>query len=465
MHYLEKELGAFLGQPEAFAFLDASACDGFWFWDLENPEHEYMSAGFWRALGFDPVEREHLAAEWQNLIFPEDGETALQNFKRHCEDPSFPYDQLVRYKTSDGGTVTVRCRGLAVRENGVPKRMLGSHTIIHDTREIEIDRQLSQMLELSSDAILAYSETDGLLRWNQGAEAMYGIPESEAIGRDPNALTQAEFDVSRDVIRATLDAGKAWTGDVKRKMRSGRVLITSTNIQRVEVSGDRTLLLQIDRDVTERFEAQEKERHLTRELHHRIKNLFSILQGLVRLSFRLARNNVGLADKICARIDVLAKAYALSIDPGHDKAVDMHTLFSQALIPFAQGDRSIKIEGGMQPIPLNDISPLSLIINELATNASKHGALRDKGGHVSVGWQEITDGDEQNAIKFTWSEKNPNPMPAKPPDDAGFGTKLLTLSAMQLGATLNQEWTKNGLVCKLVIPFANNATIRPTTKD
>jgi PAS domain S-box-containing protein len=424
-----------------------------------------MSAGFWRALGFDPTEREHLAAEWQNLIFPEDGETALQNFKQHCADPSFPYDQLVRYKTSDGGTVTVRCRGLAVRENGVPKRMLGSHTIIHDTRENDIDRQLSRMLELSSDAILAYSETDGLRRWNQGAEAMYGIAESEAIGRDPTTLTQAEFEVSREEIEATLDAGKAWTGDVKRKTRTGRILITSTNIQRVEVSGDRTLLLQIDRDITERFEAQEKERHLTRELHHRTKNLFSILQGLVRLSFRLARNNVGLADKICARIDVLAKAYALSIDPDHGKTVDMHTLVSQALIPFAQGDKSIKIEGGMQPIPLNDISPLSLIINELATNASKHGALRSNDGHVSVGWHETTDRDGQDAIKFIWSENNPDPMPAKPPGDSGFGAKLVTLSAMQLGATLNQDWTKDGLICTLVIPIPQQHNIRTGSQN
>ncbi len=454
MHYLEKELGAFLGQPEAFAFLDSSACDGFWFWDLENPENEYMSAGFWHALGFDPAQRKHLASEWQNLIFPEDGETALQNFKQHCDDPSFPYDQLVRYKTSDGGTVTVRCRGVAVRKDGVPKRMLGSHTIIHDTRAMEIDRQLSQMLELSSDAILAYSEDGGVLRWNQGAEAMYGIPETDAIGQDPNMLTQAEFDVSMHEIRAILDAGKTWTGDTKRRTRNGKVLITSTNIQRVEVSGGRTLLLQIDRDITERFEAQEKERHLTRELHHRVKNLFSIIQGLVRLSFRLARTNVGLADKICSRIDALAKAYALSMEPENDKTVDLHTLVSQALVPFAKGEKTIQIEGDILPIAVNDISPLSLIINELATNASKYGALRTPDGRVSVNWGQDTDDNGRVVIKLVWSEQNAVPEDTKTPKVTGFGTRLMTISAHQLNATLNQEWTNEGLNCTLAIPFS-----------
>ncbi len=454
MHYLEKELGAFLGQPDAFAFLDSGTCDGIWYWDLEKPEHEYMSDGFWQALGFDPTKRQHLASEWQNLIFPEDGATALANFERHCADPSYPYDQLVRYKTADGGTVTVRCRGLAVRENGVPIRMLGTHTIIHDTRAIEIDRQISRMLELSSDAILAYSDSGGVIRWNQGAEVMYGIPESEALGQDPDTLTEAKCGSSKREIKAILDSGQAWSGEVTRKTRDGKVVITSTKIQRVEVSGDRTLLLQIDRDVTEHIEAREKERHLTRELHHRVKNLFSIIQGLVRLSFRPARTDDELADNICARIEALGKAYALSMEPEHDKTVDLHTLVRQALGPFNRGMNTVQIDGDGFPIPLNDISPLSLIINELATNASKFGALRTPDGRVSVTWDNCTDDNGRDMIELVWSEVNPETMSLNEPETTGFGTRLVALSAKQLNATLNQDWTNQGLICKLVIPFA-----------
>ena len=131
-HYLERELLQKLRQDdEVFAFLDQGSLDGMWYWDLEHPEHEWMSPTFWRTLGFDPAERQHLAREWQDLIDPEDLEAAIHNFELHCADPSHPYDQVVRYRHRDGSTVWVRCRGLAVRnEEGKPVRMLGAHTDI-----------------------------------------------------------------------------------------------------------------------------------------------------------------------------------------------------------------------------------------------------------------------------------------------------------------------------------------------
>ncbi|MEM1409304.1 MAG: PAS domain-containing protein, partial [Pseudomonadota bacterium] len=115
-HYLERELSEVLRRPEMINFLDGGVLDGVWYWDLEAPEHEYMSPGFWRALGFDPAKRKHLAAEWQDLIFPEDRDLALDNFHRHVDNPDHPYDQIVRYRSATGGTVTVRCRGFAVRK-------------------------------------------------------------------------------------------------------------------------------------------------------------------------------------------------------------------------------------------------------------------------------------------------------------------------------------------------------------
>ena len=174
-HYLEREFDELMTDPDTVRFLDGGALDGLWYWDIENPEHEWMSPGFWRTLGFDPGERQHLAAEWQDLIFPEDRDEALANFERHLADPDHPYDQLVRYQTAEGGTVTVRCRGKAIRKDGVPKRMLGAHTVVHDTRQHEVTRQLSELLELSNDAILAWSASGGVRRWNRGAERLYGF--------------------------------------------------------------------------------------------------------------------------------------------------------------------------------------------------------------------------------------------------------------------------------------------------
>jgi len=141
-HYLKDELYSLVSnEPAIFEFLQRGSLDGLWYWDLENPEHEWMNAEFWELLGYDPNEMKHLASEWQDLIHPDDLEAALENFSKHAEDPSHPYDQIVRYRHKDGSTVWVRCRGIAIRdEDGRPKRMLGAHNDL--TREKELEQRL-----------------------------------------------------------------------------------------------------------------------------------------------------------------------------------------------------------------------------------------------------------------------------------------------------------------------------------
>ncbi|UTV31033.1 sensor domain-containing diguanylate cyclase [Photobacterium atrarenae] len=138
-HYLKTELYTLLNQEsEIFEFLQAGSLDGLWYWDLENPTHEWMSPKFWTLLGYDPTEKQHLAAEWQELIFPEDLQVALNNFKQHCQDPLHPYDQVVRYRHKNGSTVWVRCRGIAIRDSsGKPVRMLGAHNDVTALKQTE----------------------------------------------------------------------------------------------------------------------------------------------------------------------------------------------------------------------------------------------------------------------------------------------------------------------------------------
>ena len=138
-HYLMKELYTLIQKDRlVFDFFQLGSLDGIWYWDLENPEIEWMSDRFWRLLGFDPEEKKHLASEWQDLINQDDLQVALDNFTRHCKDPNYPYDQIVRYTHRDGSTVWVRCRGVAIRdETGKPVRMLGAHTDLTQLKRTE----------------------------------------------------------------------------------------------------------------------------------------------------------------------------------------------------------------------------------------------------------------------------------------------------------------------------------------
>lgn len=142
-NYLKEELYALIKKDDhIFDFIQKSSLDGLWFWDLDNPENEWMNSKFWTTLGYDPKKMPHSASAWQNIINKEDLEVVFLNFTKHCKDPSHPYDQIVRYKHKLGHTVWIHCRGLAIRDSkGKPVRMLGAHTDITKLKKVEIQLQ------------------------------------------------------------------------------------------------------------------------------------------------------------------------------------------------------------------------------------------------------------------------------------------------------------------------------------
>jgi len=133
--YLKEELYSLIRSDETiFDFLQNSALDGLWYWDLEKPENEWMNPRFWEVLGYNPEEMPHKSNAWQSIINQDDLKIATENFIKHCENPEHPYDQIVRYKHKNGSTKWIRCRGLAIRDaNGKAFRMLGAH---HDVSSI-----------------------------------------------------------------------------------------------------------------------------------------------------------------------------------------------------------------------------------------------------------------------------------------------------------------------------------------
>ena len=155
-HYLKTELYELVRKdPAIFEFLQAGSLDGIWYWDVERQDQEWMSPRFKELFGYRDDEIPNTSEWWMANIFPEDRDLALDNFAKHLADADHPYDQIVRYRHRDGGTVWVRCRGLAVRnEKGEPIRLLGCHTDVTALKRAEEDlrRQAEELREAKDGA-------------------------------------------------------------------------------------------------------------------------------------------------------------------------------------------------------------------------------------------------------------------------------------------------------------------------
>ena len=90
-----------------------------------------------------------------------------------------------------------------------------------------------------------------------------------------------------------------------------------------------------------------------------------------------------------------------------------------ALLPHRAGEGRFVITGPVAVINGRQSLGLSLALHELATNATKYGALSEPAGTVSIGWNIQPDG----TFSFHWQESDGPPV--APPARSGFGSILI----------------------------------------
>jgi PAS domain S-box-containing protein len=162
-HYLKRELYALVrADSSVFDFLQDGSLDGIWYWDIEHPEHAWLSRRFKELLGYKDDELDHTVTGWQSRIFSEDLPNVLENFRKHCEDARTPYDQLVRYRHRGGSTIWLRSRGIATRDSGGRAiRMLGAHT---DVTSLQLARLAKEQDDSARALELRFEELTDCLQ-------------------------------------------------------------------------------------------------------------------------------------------------------------------------------------------------------------------------------------------------------------------------------------------------------------
>lgn len=192
-----------------------------------------------------------------------------------------------------------------------------------------------------------------------------------------------------------------------------------------------------------------QQRLLEREVDHRVKNLFQTLSGLVSLSERNAESPRELADALKSRIAAMGRSHSILRGALAGDRTTLQQVLETALEPFRTDDTRIALAGhALVPSGAAMLS-LSLIVNELATNAVKHGALKVPEGRVKLSWQsDVTAG----TTVLTWVESG-SEIVAQPVAGQGFGSQLLPTLARGLGGSVESRFEPTGLVA--VVTIAN----------
>lgn len=195
----------------------------------------------------------------------------------------------------------------------------------------------------------------------------------------------------------------------------------------------------------ERQLASERQELLIAELNHRVRNILSLIRGVIRQSDRSG----GIDDfvgEIEGRIQALARAHnqVTATDLG---SASLRTLIETESAAYL-GEQAARVaisgpEIGLSP---HCFSILALVFHELLTNSAKYGGLSDN-GEVAINWQLDEDGD----LLVDWRESGGPPV--KAPTRQGFGTTIITRSIpFDLGGKAEVRYNLTGLSAHFCIP-------------
>lgn len=112
-------------------------------------------------------------------------------------------------------------------------------------------RQKAVLIEMSYDPIFVWESDKGIVDWNRGAEKLYGYTRDEAVGRISHELLKTRHSIPTEDFHARLRENAFWSGELLHETKDGRTLVIESR-QQVIRSGDKDLVLEINRDISER---------------------------------------------------------------------------------------------------------------------------------------------------------------------------------------------------------------------
>lgn len=199
-------------------------------------------------------------------------------------------------------------------------------------------------------------------------------------------------------------------------------------------------------DVTEQRRAEEQLAVIARELRHRVRNSFAVVQALATQTFRSDQSIETMLQTYLARIYALSLANDVVLDTEAGDA-DLSDIIQRIISPYRNRRAdSFVLEGPPIRIVGRCVTALSMVLHELCTNAVKYGALSRAERQVQLLWHTA----EQGRIAMNWKEQGGPPVIVS--DRKGFGTKLLKLMVTDtLSGTMDMDFRHTGLNCEICI--------------
>jgi two-component sensor histidine kinase/PAS domain-containing protein len=417
-----------------------------------------------------PVAQRYPAKVFEERVLPEDRGTESSDATR--ADGSAPTNVVYRIRMDDGAVKWIARNAVFEYDgSGKPVRMLGTvQDITHERKEairkealIDLGDRLRDLDDIESMVIVA---SDLMSRTLDAIRAGFGIvdPVAETVvvrseWRAPGAASVAGIHRFRDygTYIEELKAGKTVTIlDVSEDPRTRdtaeaflalgvRSLVNLPIMDRGKLdlvvlvhhsrpyawSEDELAFVRSFGDRVQvaiaRLQAERDQDLLNREIGHRLKNTFAMVQAIAQQTLRRVTER-SLVTDFSRRLAALSTAHDILLSGEHEGATVGEVV--QGFARTLSVEDRVDAEGPDVTLGSRGTLSLSLLLHELGTNAIKHGSLSNETGRVDVVWAVAGCGDSAE-FRLRWRESGGPP--AHEPDQKGFGSKLISMGLIGTG--------------------------------
>lgn len=304
------------------------------------------------------------------------------------------------------------------------------------------------------DAIYDWHVQENRSWRNVVLESHFGLP-SNLDGSGPSWPERIHRDDHDRVIRSLHEAFdrqvRQWSAEYRLLRADGQFAdVIDRGYILYDAAGRPVRMIGAVTDITDRKQAEQRQRLMMHELDHRVKNNLAAVVSLAEQTVRASDSLQAFRQTFLGRLRAMARTHE-ALAQSRWRGADLGRVAALVLEPLDGGElRRIDLDGPAMMLPASATLPICLTLNELATNAVKHGAMSAATGRVSLSWRR----DERGNLLLRWAEHGGPP--AIDPPVPGTGLRLIEgLIAYQLKGTVAIDPGEGGIVCRLTIPLEN----------
>ncbi len=409
-------------------------------------------------FGTDPSRPPPMFEDWlSTCVHPED-----HHLFRDLVAREFAGDVSIDFRSPgpDGSIRWLSTSGRITSDGDCrPLRAFGVVTDITARRRTEEAlRESEARLRLATEAggigVWEWDLASGRVVWSEALARRLGMP-STGVAEAVEALTAVVHPEDRAAIASGLSRTLRGEGEFRAECRvvppGGKPFWVEFRAELVrDGAGRAQRMIGVEMDITPRKEAEARQALIAAELRHRVKNLLATVQATMRHTIRHSGSLEQFDEAFSGRLDAIGRGVDLLLESGW-RTVEISRVIGRTLESFGPRHR-VMVHGPDVPLSAMKAQTLTLVLHELATNATKYGALSTPDGLVEV---DCSVSGADPVLLIRWTERGGPP--AKSPRRQGFGSKLINQSVRHaLDGKVAFRYGPDGLEAEFRIPLAQD---------